>query len=161
MSGGGSSGGSTTTQKETELSKQQAAILKQREAQYQKYIFPELLQELEESDQETVSLPQLRQQTQAVNRASQQAESSLSQDIAQRGLSGSGVEVQALGALQQGRTSALADAYYNAQQAQEQKKINLLQMGGAMSPTPTTAAPLSTVSEAEQESQQGLLGFIF
>ena len=161
MSGGVSSGTTTSTQKETQLSKEQAVILKQREAQYQKYIFPELIQELEEVDLKTTDLPSQQAQTQAISRASQQAGSRLQSDIAQRGLSGTGVEVQALGALQQTRQSALSDAYYNAQQAQDQKKMNLLQMGGAFSPTPTTAAPLSSHSQTEQSQRNGLLGFAY
>jgi hypothetical protein len=165
MSGGGSSGTTTqtSTQKETQLSIQQAEILKQREAQYQQYIFPELIKELEEVDLKTTDLPSQRAQTQAINRASEQAGSKLQSDIAQRGLSGSGVEVQALGALQSTRQSALSDAYYNAQQAQDQKKMQLLQMGGSFSPTPTTSAPLSNQSSSLQKQQRndGMLGLFY
>lgn len=143
-SSGKQSNYSTTT--ETQLSKEQAAILKQREEQYQKYFFPELVNSLQDASKETALTPTLQSNVQAVNQQAGSAKTQFTQDMAQRGLSGSGTEAQGLAALSNSKSNLLANAYYQAQQANQTQKNNVLQLALAASPTPTTASPLGQIS---------------
>ena len=133
---------------DTALSKEQAAILKQREEQYQKYFFPELVKNLQEVSKETALTPTLQSNVQAVNQQAGSAKVQFTQDMAQRGLSGSGTEAQGLAALSNSKSNLLANAYYQAQQANQAQKNNALQLALAASPTPTTAAPLGQISQS-------------
>lgn len=133
---------------ETALSKEQAAILKQREEQYQKYFFPELVKNLQEVSKETALTPTLQSNVQAVNQQAGSAKVQFTQDMAKRGLSGSGTETQGLAALSNSKSNLLANAYYQAQQANQAQKNNALQLALAASPTPTTAAPLGQTTQS-------------
>ena len=133
---------------DTALSKEQAAILKQREEQYQKYFFPELVKNLQDVSKETALTPTLQSNVQAVNQQAGSAKVQFTQDMAQRGLSGSGTEAQGLAALSNSKSNLLANAYYQAQQANQAQKNNALQLALAASPTPTTAAPLGQISQS-------------
>lgn len=143
-SSGSQSSFSQTT--ETQLSKEQAAILKQREEQYQKYFFPELVKNLQEVSKETALTPTLQSNVQVVNQQAGSAKVQFTQDMAKRGLSGSGTEAQGLAALSNSKSNLLANAYYQAQQANQAQKSNALQLALAASPTPTTASPLGQIS---------------
>lgn len=133
---------------ETALSKEQAAILKQREEQYQKYFFPELVKNLQEVSKETALTPTLQSNVQAVNQQAGSAKVQFTQDMAKRGLSGSGTETQGLAALSNSKSNLLANAYYQAQQANQAQRNNALQLALAASPTPTTASPLGQISQS-------------
>lgn len=133
---------------DTALSKEQAAILKQREEQYQKYFFPELVKNLQEVSKETALTPTLQSNVQAVNQQAGSAKVQFTQDMAKRGLSGSGTETQGLAALSNSKSNLLANAYYQAQQANQAQKNNALQLALAASPTPTTAAPLGQTTQS-------------
>lgn len=143
-SSGSQSSFSQTT--ETQLSKEQAAILKQREEQYQQYFFPELVKNLQDVSKETALTPTLQSNVQAVNQQAGSAKVQFTQDMAKRGLSGSGTEAQGLAALSNSKSNLLANAYYQAQQANQAQKSNALQLALAASPTPTTASPLGQIS---------------
>lgn len=140
--GGSNKSHSTSHTEETLLSREQADILKQREAQYQEYFFPKILQNLEEVSKPTAMTPYLQQGVQAVNQQASQANQQFAQDMARRGLSGSGTEAQGLAALASSKASMLANAYYQAQQANQAQKNQAMQFALSMSPTPTSAAPV-------------------
>ena len=148
----GSKGSSSSG--ETSLSRAQAALLGAREKQYQSFFFPELIRELNDSNQRTNNTAFAREAVQSTNRAFQGANQQFQQQTAQRGLAGSGIEVQGLASLNSARARALGDAMMKAELAKQQKKSQLLQMGGSLSPQPTTAAPMS--SESEQKSGFGM-----
>ena len=137
---------STSKTVETQLSKQQASILKERESQYQEFFFPELIEELEAADNGVMGSNYMNGQTKAINSASGQAQASFTNDMNKRDLTGSGTEAQGMVALSNAKSSALSDAYYKTQTQLKSDKLNALQMGGAMSPTPTTAAPMGQES---------------
>jgi len=149
---GATEGSQQSTQSETALSKAQAGLLKQRQAQFNQYIFPEIVSELEKT--ETVDKAALRQGVQATNRAGEQAESQFTSAIAQRGLEGSGAEVQGLAAIGSARQSALSQDFFAAQQVAKQSKFGLLNLGAGLAPATTTAAPLASSSRGVQESAQ-------
>lgn len=154
----GGSGGSTTTvmpQQETQLSKAQAAVVKARERDYRKIFFPEIVEELREADLATTDQPTLRRQVEATNRAAEQARGQFTSDIAQRGLEGSGAEVQGLAALSGARQSALSRDFFAAQEAAKGRKERILQLGAGVSPQPTTAAPLASGGSASESRTPG------
>ncbi len=157
MGGGGQSAGSSSYSTETKLSKEQAKILQKREEQYQEYFFPELIDALEETKGDTIKTSMMANQAKSINTQHQQAKQSFAQMIAQRGLDGSGVESQGMLALERGKSSALSDAYYNSETANRSQRMQVLQMGGSMSPTPTTAAPMG---QSGSSSSQGFNFFI-
>jgi len=162
MSSGGSKQQSTTEQKETQLSIQQAEVVKQRQADYEEFFKPEILEELREADLATTDQPTLRRNVEATNLAADQAESKMTSSIAQRGLEGSGAEIQGLAALGGARQNALSRDFFAAQEAAKNRKDMILQMGAGLSPQPTTAAPLATASSSSGDSQgkTSLLGYI-
>jgi len=143
----GSSGSSSSSTRETSLSIEQAKILKSRQADYEKYFLPELLDMLNET--KTDSFQNVARDTQQaqIAKSYQASADKLSQQMAQRGLSGSGVESLALSRMGSDRAYATSELAQKAKMANEQKRMNLLQMGGTLSPQPTTAAPLSQSSK--------------
>lgn len=155
---GGQKSHSSTHTEETELSKAQAELLKQREAQYQEYFFPQLLQGLQDVSKPTALTPYFQSGVQAVNQRAAQANQQFTQDMARRGLSGSGTESQGLAALANSKSSMLANAYYQAQQANQAQKNQMLQFALSMSPTPSNAAPLRTESHTDG-SNWNITGF--
>lgn len=147
MGAGYSSGGTTSSTSESKLSKQQAEILKTHEAQYQQYFFPELLSGIKDASGGVNESSMMQGQARAINQQAGGAKQQFAQAMAQRGLSGTGVEAQGLSSIGNARGQALADAYYNVQQANQDQKMRYIQLGLGMSPTPTTAAPLNQSSE--------------
>jgi hypothetical protein len=142
--GGGSQESSSG---DTALSRAQAEILKAREEQYQAYFFPELLSQMEQNRSPGAVTPTLAAGRKALDSAAGSAKSQLTQSLNQRGLAGSGVETQGLVALESSKMSALADMAAKAEQERRNRALNLLQMGGSLSPSPTQAAPLSQESK--------------
>lgn len=153
MGGGGSQ--SSSGVQDTALSTQQAKILKQREEQYQEHFFPEMLNMLAESKDESTTGAMMAPQASAINQSANAAKREFSTAAAQRGISGSGVELQGLAGINNASRSMLADAYYQSKQAQIQQRNTIMQMAGAMSPTPTTAAPVGQ-SSSSSSAQGGL-----
>ena len=149
----GSSGGGTTTQ-ETSLSRQQAKILSSREDQYQNYFFPELIKELEGSGSQAFENTLRNTQQGQISQTYQASSSALQKQLAQRGLSGSGVEAASLAQLSGERSKATSELAEKARLSNDQKRMNLLQMGGSLSPQPTTAAPYT--QETEKSKFMGL-----
>jgi len=139
MSFGAGSSSSKTT--ETQLSRQQAEILKEREAQYQEYFFPQLIGAFKELEQGGMS-PQVAKATEQAGSAFQGAQNAFEKAIARRGLYASGVESRGLAQLGAARASALSNIYQQAEGDRFARRNQLLQMGGSLSPTPTTAAPM-------------------
>ena len=148
-----SSGRSRTV--ETQLSRAQTRILETRERQYQASFLPALLGELEATRDVGRVARGAQPAARDVQRSFQAGQRQLSQAVAQRGLQGSGFEAVGLAGLQQARASALSDALFRSRRAEEQRRAQLIQMGGALSPTPTTAAPMG------QRQAQSSGGFRF
>lgn len=146
MSGGASQSSSET--KDTALSLAQTEILKKREAQYQEYFFPELINGIKDANNNTAKTAMMSQMSSQINQQSGQIKNSFAQSMAQRGLAGSGVEAQGLSSIERARGGMFSDAFFKAQLAQQEQKNNLLQMGGALSPRPTTAAPMGQESQS-------------
>lgn len=147
MGGGGTQSSSSSTT-ETKLSRAQADVLKTREAQYQQYFFPELLKGVQESASGANESSMMQGQARAINQQAGGAKQQFAQAMAQRGLSGSGVEAQGLSSIGNARGQMLADAYYNVQQANKDRGIQYTQLALNMSPTPTTAAPMGQHSSS-------------
>lgn len=145
MSGGASQSSSET--KDTALSLAQTEILKKREAQYQEYFFPELIKGLNDGNK-TANTAMMSQMSSQINQQSGQIKNSFAQSMAQRGLAGSGVEAQGLSSIERARGGMFSDAFFKTQLAQQEQKNNMLQMGGALSPRPTTAAPMGQESQS-------------
>jgi hypothetical protein len=155
-----SGGGNTTSDKMSGLAQRQAQILRQREEQYQRVFAPELFAQLQQAAAGAAgktATPLLQQNAQRINQGFQRGMGQLSEAMAQRGLSGSGMEAGGLAAMSTARTSALSDAYIQAQQSEQARLGSLLQMGGAMSPTPVTASP--TQSETNRGTRVAWAGW--
>lgn len=145
MGGGRFASGRTSEDKMSPLASQQTRILRQREEQYQRIFAPQLFAQLQQAAAGAAgntATPLLQQNAARINQSFQQGQGQLTQSLAQRGLAGSGLEAAGLTAMQTARSSALSDAYMQAQQAEQARLGQLLQMGGAMSPTPVTSAPI-------------------
>lgn len=139
---------SSSSTHETKLSKQQAEILKQREAQYQQYFFPKLVEGLQQATNGTNESNLMQGQSRAIGQQTTGAKQQFSQSMAQRGLAGTGVEAQGLASISNTKSQLLADAYSNVQQANQDRALQYIQIATGMSPTPTTAAPLGQSSSS-------------
>jgi len=127
--------------RDTALSKEQASILKGREAQYQQYFFPVLLDEIRQTEG-TGRTAQLAQTGLAnVNKAYQGAQRDVAKSLAQRELTG-GFQGTALAGLETARANAAAQTVNQAYNQNKQMRQGLLQVAMGASPQPTTAAPL-------------------
>lgn len=135
--GGESSGRTQTT--ETAISKQQASILQQRQAQYNAFFFPQLTSMLKEISTPGQASPTMQKAASDVNAAANTARGDFRASMAQRGLAGSGAAVLGEAQLQRARSSGLANAILQAREANAARRMQLIQMGGSMSPAPTTA----------------------
>ena len=146
--GGGGTQNSSSSTHETPLSREQAAILKKREEQYQEIFYPELKAMLKDVRGDTLTTSAMAAQTKGINQSSKSSKNVFAKAMAQRGISGSGVEAQGLAAIEGAKTNSLANAFYQAQQANTNQANTLMQLGMGMSPKPTTAAPLGSSSES-------------
>jgi hypothetical protein len=133
---------------ETSLSKEQAEVLKVREAQYQEYFFPEIIAQLDEAKLKNADIPLFAKTARGIEAGANTSRGQLSKSMAKRGITDGGMAASGELSIEQGKGAAMADAYFNAQLAQKQQIMSVLQMGGAMSPTPTTAAPIGSYSES-------------
>lgn len=157
---GGLNGGYGTSSSDTSestLSREQAKILKAREAQYQAYFFPELASGLKDTSNNTITTPLMTKMAGEINQQSSQAKGSFSQAMAQRGLAGSGVEAQGIASLDRAKTSSFADAFLNAQAANTEQKNKLIQIGAGMSPTPTQSAQLNSSASSKNWNAGGTI----
>lgn len=152
---GGSDSGSSSSVQETKLSKEQAAILKKREDQYQEFFFPELINMLDDTKKNTLTSNLMTSQAKQINQQSKQSQNVFAKAMAQRGLTGSGVEAQGIAAMQSAKSNTLANAFAQAQQANLNQKNTAIQLGMGMSPKPTTAAPIGTQSSSDSSSMDG------
>lgn len=135
-------------ERETALSKEQAKIVKSREALFNRYIWPELRADIQATSGEGQVAQWAQPGVADVNRSFQSAQRGMERSVAQRGLVGSGFEAAGVSGLQQARAGALADAFSKARMANKEERMKLLQMGGAFAPTPTQAAPTLSSSRA-------------
>jgi hypothetical protein len=140
---GGSKSESKT--RETELSREQARILRIRQEQYEQYFFPEIVRELQSSS-DTAALA--RPQVEDIGLSQQVATKQFESQMARRGLAGSGVEAAGLSNIQEAGMQARSGALQSALMQGRQQRMSALQMGLSGSPTPTTAAPLGQESKA-------------
>lgn len=164
---GKSSAPSTPVVQETALSKEQAKILKSREKFFQDFSLPALTAFFEEAQNfelsDEIRTPSftdlLRGNAAEINQQFSFSQEQLGVGLAQRGLSGSGIEASSLAQLSAGREEALRGAASQAIQTQTasqnesiqiQNQNRLAELGvrqGALSnllslaPSPTTAAP--------------------
>jgi hypothetical protein len=83
-----------------------------------------------------------------INQQSEAAKRQLLISTGKRGISGSGAELSALANVENAKGSMLSDAYNKSKLAQIAQKNTTLQMGGTMSPTPTTSAQMGTESSS-------------
>jgi len=156
--GAGTPGGSSSSTSETALSKAQAKLLTDREVQFQKFFFPEILAELKSTTGPTAVSRTGEQAVRGVNVAANAAQSQLQRGQAQRGLTGSGVAELANSRFASARSSALSDALFRAQQANTQRRGQILTAASGFAPTPTTAAPLSQQSRTSKGQKSYLWG---
>lgn len=151
-----SQGTSESATFESELSKEQLDILKNREDQYNEWFFPELKAAVDNAD---INSPEgqalLGQQAKAVNASFDASGRQIKQNLAQQGLLGSGNGVQAsLNAQnQRAKSSALSAAYANQLGQMNNQKASLLGIGGGLMTTPTTSAQFHSASTSQNTSQ--------
>ena len=134
-------GGQTSKTTESQLSKEQAKVLKSRNKWFETDILPIIDNGLQATQDNSLITSNMAQQTYGINQNYKQAKQSFGQAMAQRGLGGTGVEAQGLSSLQNTRAQNLANAYYTAQQQNKDEKMNYLQLALQMSPSTSTAAP--------------------
>ncbi len=144
----GGSQKSSSSSSETTLTRAQSELLKSREKQYQSYFFPELIGSLRDTQGDGHTSTLARKSVGDANKAFAGANQDFRTLMARRGLEGSGVEAAGLASLANAKSSALADSFMKARLANLQQKNSLLQMGGALAPTPTTAAPMASQSSS-------------
>jgi hypothetical protein len=127
---------------ESSLTIQQGEILRQREKQYQEYFFPELQSMMNESKSNATAMAQRSIMTPQVNQAYEAGMQQVNKAMAQRGLIGSGIDTMAN--IDMGRRRAM-DLNTLSQQAaltNDQKRMNLIQLGVGLAPQTTTATPM-------------------
>lgn len=156
----GSTGASSSkgSSRESQLSQEQAKILQSREAQYQALIFPELRQAITDANSPAEQSRTAQPVVSAVNSAYTGARTAMNQDLARRGIADSGMAAQGAMSLQQARVSTLADAYAKAIEAQRQSRVQLMQMGGSLSPQPTSAAPMQSTEKSDTKGSNWISG---
>jgi len=140
ISGGGGSG--STSLRDTGISKKQLEILNSRESDYQSFFSPILKNQITKASGNVTDTNYMRSATQNINQQSAQSGNAFKQQMAQRGLSGSGVEAQGLASINNNRNQALGNAYYQASAKQDDQLMRYLQLGLNMSPAPTQAVPM-------------------
>jgi hypothetical protein len=138
---------------DTKLSAEQAKILKNREAMYQQYFFPAMLDELRSTEGPGQTARLAQSGLANVNKAYQGAERDVSRSLAQRELTG-GFQGTALAGLQTARAEAVAGTVNDAYLQNKQLRHGLIGMALQASPQPTTAAPL----HQKQRSKGSTLG---
>ena len=150
--GSGSSGGSRSSTTESALSKEQARILKSREALFTQFFRPGLIQMQQEVTQRPEDSATLSRGAATVQRATEQAQQNLQKGLAQRGLADSGLAQMGEQALAAANVRGLADVRAQAEQAQFGRRLQATQLALGTAPTPTTAAPLLQSSKSKQSS---------
>jgi hypothetical protein len=131
---------------ESALTKQQGRILAQREQQYQQYFFPELQGMISEAKTGANQTMQRAILTPQVNQAYEAGMQKVNQAMAQRGLMGSGIETMANVDMGRRRAMDLNTLSQQAVLTNDQKRMNLIQLGLGMSPQTTTATPMTQKS---------------
>jgi hypothetical protein len=154
--GGGKSKGKSGS-RDSELSEEQAKILKSREAKYQKYFFPAMLGELQETEG-TGLTPQLAQTSLSnINQAYQGAQVDVNRSLAQRGITG-GFQKSALVQLEASRAGAAADAVTKAYLQNKDRRSGLIGQAVAGSPVPTTSAEYHRSSKESSWDAKASIG---
>lgn len=141
----------------SELSQAQLGILQQREQEYQKYFFPELLSGLENSDSNSEAFKaQFGKTAGEINTTFDANRQRITQGLAQQNMlnSGNGVQAALNQANERARSSALANAYATQLANADANKQNYLQIAAAMSPTPTTSAEYYQTSKSKGGNSQ-------
>lgn len=141
-------GQSKSKSSESQLSLTQHDIIKKRQKDYEEHFKPLLIKGVQETMDGTRQTATMAQQTVGVNQNYLQNKNSFHQSMAQRGLGGTGVEVQGLSSLQNTRAQNLANAYYTAKQENENRKLDYLQLALQMTPATSTAAPILSSTQS-------------
>lgn len=148
---------------ESGLSKEQLAILQQRQQQYNDYFLPQLVKGIEDSTPgSSLFVQQMGNNAQQVNAAFDSSQAATNQIIAQHKLAGgmNGAAAAALKAQnERARASALANAYSSQLQTANADKQKFLQLGLGMSPQTTTAAPFHQQSTSQSTGTQRSSGW--
>lgn len=124
--------------RESSLSKEQARILGQRDAEYRNYYAPMIRAELKQTEDGTMQSALADHAMGAVDKNYQQAKRNLTQSLDQREVEG-GFRTSALTGLEVARMNAGAGAQAGAYSANKQHRTGLLNMAAGMSPRPTQA----------------------
>lgn len=152
---------SSSGTRESGLSREQLAILKQRQQQYNDILLPLVTNALNRGMEQSTPGSQtftsfMGNNAQQVNAAFDSAQAATSQNLARQGLAGqpnTGVSASLRAANERARASALANAYASQLQSsadQQQKWAGLAgQFAANMSPQPTTSAAFHQESHAE------------
>lgn len=152
---------------ESGLSKEQLAILKQRQQQYNDILMPMVTGALQKGMEQNTPGSQtfntlMGNNAQQVNAAFNSAQQATSQNLARQGIAGqadTGVSASLKAANERARASALANAYASQLQtsADQQMKWGQLAANFAaqMSPQPTTSAAYHQESKSESKGKSG------
>jgi hypothetical protein len=131
----GSKGGSSKTT-ETALSKKQAEILAQAQAEKLSKYLPELWKEFEDTDMWGWG------EKQALDQAQQVSEAGFERQQAQRGIAGGGFGQLSMGRFQNEAAKQRFAFANTLGQQHKQRRMQTLQQLGQFYPKPTTAAPM-------------------
>ena len=134
---------SKSEQHETKLSSTQATILKNREAMYQKYFFPAMLGELQQTEGQGMTAQLAQTGLANLNQAYQGAKTDVSRSLAQRELTG-GFQGSAMAGLEVARAQGAADTVNKAYLQNKQLRGGLIGQALQASPTPTQSAQYAT-----------------
>ena len=177
---GGSEGPSNEVQ-ETQLSKKQAEIVKSREAFFQEFTLPEVKEHIERVKntqlrndyQYQSNMPLLANQVSDIRDQYKSQQNILSNNLAKRGLEGSGVEALSLSTLGSAEAETVSntvnqsmlqnmlqrnqfiDLNNQTKLNQDQLQRNSIQSLMQLSPTPTGSAPMQMMQTPGEQSPWG------
>jgi len=144
IQGQGSSSSSSGKTSESALSQEQLKILQNREQQYNEWFFPELQKSVAQTDVNSeTGRATMALAANKVNTAFDTAQKQTNQQLAQRGMLGTGnggVGAALTAQNNRARAAALAEGYYSMLANANTQKANLLQIGAGLMPQPTQSA---------------------
>lgn len=141
---------------ESNISRKQSEILDYAFDEYKNFFAPELKTAIEETKTGSDAFnAAMQQQASAINASYASGKKTLMQNLTRQGIAspGSGVANSLLAQNDNSRRNALAQAYYNTLQKNQENKQNLLQLGLSKSPTPTSDVAYHQKAESESQGQ--------
>jgi hypothetical protein len=133
--------GSSSSTKESQLSKEQARILRVRESAFKQYIEPVLRAELQETEGQGQTNKLADVSRANLDASYRDASRGLQRSLAERGVSG-GFERSALAAMSSAEAKSRADNATQAYVANKEQRRGLLGLAmQTVAPQPTSAAP--------------------